>query len=1101
MKTHIITTLLALATCLSGKTARYYILTMASALAMFLAQAALASDIPLEIAKPGNVSAAIYSPAGELVRELLHAVPMTAGKQSVVWDGLDRDGNSLPAGDYTWKLLQTSGLKAKFLMSVGSNYPPGSDWRTACGPGTHGAPGSVAVDATGIYVAANTTENIETCVLKMTLDGASRNWSALHPKAWDGALSLAVDGGELFMLGHTADSDGRTTLPKRQLVYVYDAATGALAARTVVPTAVGSVPDKLDVHWDPANQEIDASDMDAHSGVLVVAYEKRNAVRWYDPQSGDLLDTAEIESPQGVTVGPKGIIYVSTGDRIVSLSRNNKTPEVVVSGLTQPGRLDLDQGSGDLFVYLKGTMQIARYSASGKLLKTYGEKGGRKDGLYDDTTKRSFAGFSDLCSDGNGGFYVTESNAAPRRTAHFAADGSVIQEWYGGQRWAPHAAIEGDNPNVLWVGSQYGWMMRILVDYEKNSWTVHSCYQYTNLANGLVGDSHNEGCYFRVYRHDGSTYVALEKLPTVLKVDERNWKLLPVTVCGAVYQLPKEMLAWAGSNQSYQWNDANGDGLPEQSEFTFYPTGIPNSYEPTIAADFSCFTVSDDKDGRQVNQLAVTRWNEVGAPVYGTMPAGKVFGPCSPRFDPKHFADSRWSAFLHQDAASGSLFAALNDWARNWCDYDDSFMQKWSKDGKPLWTVGQRAEGKALPGEVKTHLRGLAGIAHDCVVAIDVDGGWNLANLAITYVWDRDGLYVGGLMDSPDLNGIEPYWYQCGGEHCHASVYALPDGDVLFYGNWENEMRVYRISGWNDWQRQSGTVTLTQPAKAHTGQGLAATTFDDAAMTKPRSTKMEPQINIARVAAKPAAVRWIGTVLPEYGLAYAGPWSARADNECFEGAARGSRDGNCTATFRFRGTSIAVVGSTGPNGGFADIALDGESQPQADCYSAGVKRNVTLFAKEGLPDADHEVSVTVVGWQASRNQAATDTWVLLDKFVVDGRDYDDAGLPYTFSVKADGKLQLWVNREPLLKEEAAQSEQTDTSSHEVKLLRQQTPIQLNYSGGKEGGVVVLEWSNPFQSKQPIPTRCLYPVTPGGYTMENLRHVGDLPKDSNSKAAK
>ena len=104
MKTRIITTLLALATCLSGKTARYYILTMASALAMFLAQAALASDIPLEITQPGHVSAAIYSPEGQLVRELLHAVPMTAGKQSVVWDGLDRDGNSLPVGRITIRL-------------------------------------------------------------------------------------------------------------------------------------------------------------------------------------------------------------------------------------------------------------------------------------------------------------------------------------------------------------------------------------------------------------------------------------------------------------------------------------------------------------------------------------------------------------------------------------------------------------------------------------------------------------------------------------------------------------------------------------------------------------------------------------------------------------------------------------------------------------------------------------------------------------------------------------------------------------------------------------------------------------------------------------
>ena len=492
--------------------------------------------IPFELAGPGKVSAAIYDSQGRLVRELLHAVPMTAGKHSMIWDGLDRDGNSLPAGDYTWKLLETAGLKATYLMGVGSNFPPGKDWRTACGPGTHVSPHGIAVDKSGIFVSANTTENIETCMLKMSPDGKTRLWSTLHPRAWDGALSLAVDGGEVFMLGHVIDSDGRIEPAKKrkQLVYVYDAATGDLAKRTIAGTNIGPMPIMIDVQWDPAANVMDATDMDAHDGVLVVAYEKRNALRWYDPKSGNLLDTAEVASPQGITIGAKGEVYVATGDRVVRLSRQNKTPIDVVTGLDKPGRLDVDRGSGEILVYVSGTQQIKRFSADGKLRNTYGEKGGRKDGIYDATTKRSFAGFADLCADGAGGFYVTESTTAPRRTAHFAADGSVIREWYGGQRWAPHAAPEGDNPNVLWVGSHYGWIMRVLVDYETKTWKVHSCYKYTGLADGLVGDSHNEGCYFRVYKHNGTTYLALERLPTILKVDEKNWKLVPVTVCGAV---------------------------------------------------------------------------------------------------------------------------------------------------------------------------------------------------------------------------------------------------------------------------------------------------------------------------------------------------------------------------------------------------------------------------------------------------------------------------------------------------------------------------------------------------------------------------------------
>ncbi|MCY2991147.1 MAG: hypothetical protein NTY19_25205 [Planctomycetota bacterium] len=50
------------------------------------------------VEQPGRVSVAVYDSQGRLLRELLHAVPMAAGKQSMIWDGLDRDGKTV------WKL-------------------------------------------------------------------------------------------------------------------------------------------------------------------------------------------------------------------------------------------------------------------------------------------------------------------------------------------------------------------------------------------------------------------------------------------------------------------------------------------------------------------------------------------------------------------------------------------------------------------------------------------------------------------------------------------------------------------------------------------------------------------------------------------------------------------------------------------------------------------------------------------------------------------------------------------------------------------------------------------------------------------------------------
>jgi hypothetical protein len=156
--------------------------------------------------------------------------------------------------------LQTpSGLRTTYLMSLGSNYPRGTGWRHAGRPGTHRAPFGIATDSTGSYIAAQTTENIETCLLKLSPDGNTRLWSAETPTAWDGATSLAVEGNDLYMLGKVN--------PLK--VYVYNAATGALTRSFSVQWKDGV--------WD---QALDSQvDMDLCTGVLVVAYTARDTIR------------------------------------------------------------------------------------------------------------------------------------------------------------------------------------------------------------------------------------------------------------------------------------------------------------------------------------------------------------------------------------------------------------------------------------------------------------------------------------------------------------------------------------------------------------------------------------------------------------------------------------------------------------------------------------------------------------------------------------------------------------------------------------------------------------------------------------------------------
>ncbi len=119
-------------------------------------------------------------------------------------------------------------------------------------------------------------------------------------------------------------------------------------------------------------------------------------------------------------------------------------------------------------------------------------------------------------------------------------------------------------------------------------------------------------------------------------------------------------------------------------------------------------------------------------------------------------------------------------------------------------------------------------------------------------------------------------------------------------------------------------------------------------MTKSREVALDRQIDRTWSPTKlaPGGLRWTGTLLPTYGPAYLGPWSVRGDKECFRWCFRGSRDNNASVSFRFRGTSIRVVGKTARTLAFANIALDGQPQPQFDGYSPEVETRWRRFSRK-----------------------------------------------------------------------------------------------------------------------------------------------------------
>ena len=243
-------------------------------LALTLASAAYAVEIPFTLDKPGNVSLAIYDKDGIQVRTLRNAEPLEAGKHEIVWDGLDRNGQPAPAGDYTWKLLQTQGLTAEFLLNIGtSTLEP---W-----PGNHGGPTATAVVGDRLVMTAGNSESPVTTVCldlatgkRLANSGNVAAWAAITDLAYsDAPLSLPdrpLPDGHLYM-----------TVPEDGLVHL------ARPTGESVTNEYWRKKYKFPTHFIPLRR-LDFTDgkapaQDGWTAVPPEAYSKERGFGWEDP--------------------------------------------------------------------------------------------------------------------------------------------------------------------------------------------------------------------------------------------------------------------------------------------------------------------------------------------------------------------------------------------------------------------------------------------------------------------------------------------------------------------------------------------------------------------------------------------------------------------------------------------------------------------------------------------------------------------------------------------------------------------------------------------------------------------------------------------------
>jgi PA14 domain/FlgD Ig-like domain len=168
-----------------------------------------------------------------------------------------------------------------------------------------------------------------------------------------------------------------------------------------------------------------------------------------------------------------------------------------------------------------------------------------------------------------------------------------------------------------------------------------------------------------------------------------------------------------------------------------------------------------------------------------------------------------------------------------------SRFEKWNSAGTLEWSVGLHTSAKDRPPGEFTQVRGILGELGGCLVVLDA--------CEPASVWTRDGLYVGSLYADRTVDGLPHNSYKevYQDDNHWGLIMQTSKGDVLWGGMSHNSTPLYRIRGWDNWERQSGKLTVEQPSTGALwkGNGLQGEYFTNMNLSgEPSLRRTDPDI-------------------------------------------------------------------------------------------------------------------------------------------------------------------------------------------------------------------------------------------------------------------
>lgn len=451
--------------------------------------ASLKAQIHVQWDQPtdGVASVVVENADGVRVRNLVSGRRFNAGKQSVVWDGLDEEGKLAAPGDYRWRAITHEGIRPQFLMSYYNPGKPGwKDGPTSMWLGDHSAPTTAASNGSVVALGCPIAESGNNIVL-VDPKGNKFQEGNLSSFIGSGNLFLAIDGERFYAFVEGVphyenlrkDDDGQPYLYASASFVAWNIKDGS----RVSYRGTGKQGDKIlrEYRLDPALKIRHGGVSNlrgavALGGALYVSLHDENKLLIINPQTGETKGEIALPEPGALASDGKRLLVYSGQSLVLfdrpdagakgtplfapalSRARDGEAASSVAAGLAF-------RPDGRIFVTDNGVDQNVKvYDLKGKSLFEIGRKGcGPEEGKWVPDSMRMPMG---IALDGEGQLWVAENHPGPKRVSVWKGeDGSLVHELFGPAHYGASGAGFDTTDLTRWLGGASQW--KIDIDHNK----------------------------------------------------------------------------------------------------------------------------------------------------------------------------------------------------------------------------------------------------------------------------------------------------------------------------------------------------------------------------------------------------------------------------------------------------------------------------------------------------------------------------------------------------------------------------------------------------------------------------------------------------------